>query len=104
MIGDGLDFQTGTVLCYTPAVSLPHAQTWYRLLTHPVSLGRALTNNDGRGAAFIYVLEQIDKDTHQRIQETEDWHVQSEFLRAYRKLWKRWDAAANSLKALEPND
>lgn len=103
MIHDGLDLLRGVVLCYTPPVQT-REQTWYSLLTHPISLGRALHNNDGRGAAFMYVLEQVDKDTHEKILHVEHWHVQSEFLRANCKSWQHWDPAMNMLQALELKD
>lgn len=103
MINDGLEFARNVVLCYTHPVRTGE-QTWYRLLSHPISLGRALHNNDGHGAAFMYVLEQVDRDTHETIMYAEHWHVQSEFLRAHCKSWQYWEPTTNVLQALKPTN
>ena len=101
IINDGLDFSRGAVLCYRRNGLAP--EKWYRVLTHPVSLGRALHNNNGLGAAFAYVLETIDGPASLASipgPEEEHWHVQSEFVRREWSNWKRWDTATNALQAL----
>ena len=98
MINDGLDLPHNTVLCYTGAPDM--TQTWWRTVTYPVSLGRALYNHGGQGAAYTYVLEHIDPDTGLPYPETPHWQVPSEFLRRTRACWQRWNAAANQLEPL----
>ena len=113
MIGDGLNLPYDTVLRYTVApghtyptpmhglVDAPDmTQTWWRTITYPVSLGRALHNHGGVGAAYLYVLEHIDPDTCFPYPETPHWHVPSEFLRRTCECWQRWNAPANQLEPL----
>ena len=115
MINDGLNLPRDTVLCYTtpPGHTFPTplhglvgapdmTQTWWCTVTTPVSLGRALCNNGGQGAAFAYVLEYIDPDT--QFHETPHWHVTSEFVRRTRASWQRWNEAANQLEPLSVVD
>ena len=113
MLGDGLNIPYDTVLRYTVApghtyptpmhglVDAPDmTQTWWRTVTYPVSLGRALYNHGDQGTAYTYVLEHIDPDTRLPYPETPHWHVCSEFLRRTRERWQCWNAAANQLEPL----
>ena len=101
IINDGLDLSRGAVLCYRRNGRAP--EKWYRVLTHPVSLGRTLHNNNGLGTAFAYVLEAIDGPASLASISgpgEEHWHVQSEFVRREWCNWKRWDTATNALQSL----
>ena len=69
-----------------------------------MSLCRSLHNNGGVGAAFTYVLEHIDHNTHFEYPESPHWHVQSEDLRRERACWQRLNAATNQLEPLSVLD
>ena len=108
MINDGLDLSWNAVLCYTPSNrhvgALKRPQTWWRIATAPVSLGRVLNEKGVNGVAFTYVLEGIDPGTQIPFEDKPHWHVQSEFLRRERRNWQRWNAATNRLQPLSVVD
>lgn len=96
MINDGLGLARGDVLCHsrTERFALPVDYKSYHVLTHPVSLGRAL--DGGVGAAFVYVLERVDGEGD------EHWHITSEYMRATAgTCWRRWRAGAG-LESIVP--
>lgn len=88
MINDGLALARGDVLYYSRTGRFEDAahHMCYRVLTHPVSLGRALQG--GYGAAYVYVLEPVGCGEHEHL------HVQSEYLRSVIGYicWRRWRA------------
>lgn len=96
MANDGTCIQRDTVLCYdcTSRFTDTAVYEWYRVVSHPVSLGRALFT--GGGAAFIYVLERQDaRRMH--------LHLSSGSLRSKhgRACWRVWDADAGTLAPLK---